>query len=83
MLSNIKRILDANATSYKIVISPLYDQEKLDAADLHILQSIFGRDRITDFSGKNDITSNVRNYYEESHYRIPVAQKIMDSIYRN
>jgi hypothetical protein len=78
MLTNIKKILEANATNYKIVISPLYDQKKLNPADLIRLQAIFGKDKVTDLSGVNEITENVRNYYEESHYRIPVAREIMD-----
>lgn len=83
MLINIKNILLKNNANYKIVISPLYDQIKMNQADLEILKRIFGSKNVFDFSGINEITSDMRNYYEESHYRPHIATKIMNSIYTN
>jgi len=81
LFNNIKRILDENHTTYRIVINPLYDQVKFNEADLQMLYSIFGRKNVFDFSGINEITSDKYNYYEASHYRPFVANRIMDSIY--
>lgn len=81
MLINIKRMLDAGSSSYRIVISPLFDQKKLDTTDLALLISIFGKDKVFDFSGINEMTSSIYNYYEQSHYRPHIATQIMDSIY--
>jgi len=78
---NIKRILDEDQTTYRVVISPLYDQVKFDSTDLKILFSIFGESDVYDFSGINEITQNKYNYYENSHYRPFIANRIMDSIY--
>lgn len=81
MLNNIKNVLIKDSTNYKIVINPLYNQVKMNPADLEILKRIFGAKNVFDFSGINDITNDYHNYYEESHYRPFIARKIMDSIY--
>jgi len=83
LFNNIKRIFDKHKTNYRIVISPLYDQKKIDSTDLNILYSIFGKQNVFDFSGINDITTNIYNYYEDSHYRPFVANRIMNIIYAN
>jgi hypothetical protein len=81
-LKNMKRILDANNTNYKIVISPSYDQVSMNRKDLENLQAIFGANNVFDFSGINDFTNNVHNYYEQTHYRPFIAKRIMDSVYK-
>ena len=81
LLLEIKKIFAENNTDYRIVISPLYDQKRMAPADMQVLQEIFDRNRIYDFSGINDITSNVYNYYEVMHYRLPIAQRILDTVY--
>lgn len=82
MLKEIARILKQKNCNYKIIINPLYDQNKLDPADLDYLKQVFGADKVFDFSGINDITNNYLNYYEESHYRPVVANKILKAVYR-
>lgn len=81
ILQNIKEVLHRNRTNYRIIISPLYDQQKLNPEDLNYLQDVFGSENVFDFSGKNKITNDYKNYYENSHYRPHVAKMIMDSIY--
>lgn len=81
LLQNIKTILDKHNTDVRIVISPLYNQEKLAKSDLAELVSIFGDGVVFDFSGINKFTQSKYNYYENSHYRSTVAKAIMDSIY--
>jgi hypothetical protein len=83
LLLKIKKILDHDQTNYRIVISPLYDQKKLDTTDLEYLYNLFGKENVYDFSGINDITKSIYNYYEASHYRSTVASRIIDSIYSN
>ena len=82
------RLLDAMAavfrrqqTEFRIVISPLYDQDRLNPADLAKLQAVFGTNRVFDYSGINEITASVTNYYESSHYRPHVARRILADIY--
>ncbi len=81
LLDTIHRILLEDQASYRIVISPLYDQKKINPADLRILRNIFGEKNVFDFSGINAITNNKYNYYEVSHYRPHIAKKIMRIIY--
>jgi hypothetical protein len=81
MLQYIKKIFLKNSTEYKIVISPLYDQKRINDSDLKILYSIFGIRKVFDFSGINDITRDLHNYYETSHYRPHVASQILKTIY--
>jgi hypothetical protein len=80
-LEEIKAIFDTNATDYRIVISPLYDQVQLNPEDLQFLQNLFGKEKVFDFSGINSFTTPVTNYYEESHYRPLVADSILKAIY--
>ena len=81
MLKEIKSIFDAQMTDYKIVISPLYNQIKINPKDLWFLYDVFGQDRVFDFSGVNKWTEDYHNYYETSHYRSCVANEIMKIIY--
>jgi hypothetical protein len=59
----------------------MYDQLRIDKTDLNYLEQLFGKSNVFDFSGKNIFTENIGNYYEDSHYRPHVAQKIMEYIY--
>jgi len=79
--NDIKDIFDRHNTSYKIVISPLYDQVKLNRSVYQALCSIFGKEKVYDFSGVNKWNQDFHNYYEESHYRPAVAAEIMNIIY--
>ncbi len=81
MLQEIKRIFDKDHTSFKLVISPLYDQKKINEADVKTLKSILGENIVYDYSGQNEITNYTGNYYESSHFKPYIAQKIMNAIY--
>ena len=80
-LKKMRAIFDKHHTEYRIVISPLYNQVKLNPSDLECLDRIFGKMNVYDFSGKNKWTNDYHNYYEPSHYLPRVAAEIMDSIY--
>jgi len=81
-LLKIKEMLAEDHSDYRIVINPLYDQDKIDSSDLKYLYDIFGRQNVFNFSGINDMTQSIYNYYEVSHYRCAIANRIMDSIYK-
>lgn len=83
MLKEMKHIFDNHKTNYKIVISPLYNQIYFNKTDIKVLQDIFGVKNIYDYSGINDYTKKVENYYETSHYRLHVGEAIMSEIYMN
>lgn len=81
-LIKIKYILDAHNTNYKIIISPLYSQIKLNKNDTQYLREIFGQQNVFDFSGINSFTNDYHNYYEPSHYRPIVCDSIFSIIYK-
>ncbi len=77
MLLKIKNIFDHFNTNYRIIISPLYDQLSLENTDTNFLKTLFGN-KYFDFSGINEFTNEFYNYYEESHYRPIIAEKILE-----
>ena len=81
-LHEIKEVLDLHETDCKIVISPLYDQVPMDRVRVDLLIDIFGSKSVYDFSGVNELTQLAGNYYESSHYRPHVAERIMEEIYK-
>ena len=80
-LMSIKSIFDKHKTNYKIVIAPLYDQIPLGKSQLETLKIIFGKENVFDFSGKNELTEPIINFYEKSHFRPHVADSVMAEIY--
>lgn len=83
LLKGIKSIFDIQNTNYRIIISPIYNQVKINPADLQYLYDVFGKEYVFDFSGPNKWTSDYHNYYETSHYRPCVANEIMEIVYKN
>jgi hypothetical protein len=83
MLENIVIITKQHKTNIKIIISPLYDQKKINPKDLNYIINLFGKKNVFDFSGINSFTNDYRNYYESSHYRPHVAKKILHELFRN
>ncbi len=82
MLKEMKQLFDKHKTKYKIVISPLYNQIYFNKTDMKFLQAIFGAKNIYDYSGINNYTNKMKNYYENSHYRSNVGDSIMSEIYK-
>ena len=82
MLEHMAGVFARHHTDVKIAISPLFNQIRLNPSDLVKLREIFGADKVFDFSGVNDITSDFHHYYEESHYRIHIADSLFNVIYQ-
>jgi len=83
MLQNIFEVFRKHKTTYKIIISPGYNQIKLNTLDLDFLIQLFGRKNVFDFSGINKFTNDYHDYYEAMHYRPHIAREIMKVIYEN
>ncbi|MDL2215309.1 hypothetical protein LJC00_03880 [Dysgonomonas sp. OttesenSCG-928-M03] len=82
-LECIADILKKQHADYKVIIGPIYSQEKYNPEDIKILKNIFGQDNIYDFSGKNVFTEDKHYYYENFHYRPMVGDSIMNYIYNH
>jgi hypothetical protein len=80
-LDQLAAIFRRHKTAVRIVVSPLYDQIKLNPKDTSILARTFGSTSVFDFSGDNDITSDMHNYYDPGHYRPFVADAIMHQVW--
>ena len=81
ILDSIAAVLARHDASVQIVISPLYNQIRINPSDPLVLEQIFGAGHVSDFSGPNRWNSDFHNYYETSHYRPKVAIAVMDSVY--
>lgn len=82
LLCDIARTLAQQGTRFVVVVPPTYDQRPLSPHDLRAMRSIFGVERVADFSGPSPLAADVRNFYEQAHFRPSVARAIMDSVYR-
>lgn len=80
-LTNIQKVFKKHNAQVKVVISPMYDQKKIDTTDLRFLQNLFGAENVYDFSGINVLTESIYNFYEPRHYRPFIANRVMDIMY--
>lgn len=83
LFASMMKILRADSTNYRIIISPGYDQVRLNPEDVRILRQYFGAQNVYDFSGVNAFTADQHNFYDDVHYRPQVAAAIMEKIYKN
>lgn len=81
LLKSIKEVFDRHGTRCKVVISPTYNQIRLNPADVEALRELFGPDNVADFSGVNRWTSDYRYYYEQQHFRYCLSREILELVY--
>ena len=77
LLEEISQICQKHNTSVKIIISPDYSQISINPADVEILKRFFGDTNVFDFSGINEYTNDIHNYYEGGHYRPILGTKLL------
>jgi len=82
LLKSMNDILVQQKTNFKIVISPIFDQIRINPEDLDFLKNTFGEQNVYDFSGPNKWNADYHNYYETTHYRPNVANDILQIIYQ-
>ena len=83
VLESIKLLFEKHNTEYYIIISPnfCYRYPKINKEDFELLCEIFGCDRVYDYSGYNEYTSDVNNYSDIKHFGKFVGWNIMKDIY--
>lgn len=81
MLTEIKDVFEKNNTEYRVIITPIYDQIAYNRHDKSVLQNIFGEDYVFDFSGINEITQEMSNYYDTFHFKQYIGKRLLDSAY--
>lgn len=82
-IRGIYEILSRHNAYYKIVISPTYCQTPLHNKDLELLNTVFGKNSVYNYSGSNNMTENIGNFYEERHFKPYIANKILKDIYND
>lgn len=80
-LQKIASILKEHHTKFRLIITPDFEQVSFNKKDLLVLNSIFGEDNIFDFSGINEYTADKYNYYEKSHFRPILGDRLLDVMY--
>ncbi len=80
-LKEMKVVFDKQKTNYKIVLDPSYSQIEWSDEDLTKINAVFGKERVFNFAGKNDLTNDKRNFYEIYHYRPFIGAKMLNKIY--
>lgn len=82
MIQNIKDIFSKKETDYRLIICPSYDQIAFNRDDLKVLQNIFGKDYVFDFSGINEISEQKSNFFDGLHFKKYVAKELFDVAYQ-
>ena len=82
-LMHLKNVFDKHQTDYRIVVSPAYcyTHPSINPKDLAILQDIFGKDKVFNYSGKNDMTTDCYNFSDPNHFGSSVGWQIIEDIY--
>lgn len=81
ILKDIKHIFDKHRTRYKIIVTPTYDQIRINNEDLDVLEEIFGKNNMYNFSGKNHLTEDKYNFTDVNHFDLNVGWIILNEIY--
>ena len=82
-LHHIKAIFDKHDTDYRIIIDPgyCYTSPATNPADLKLLEEVFGKDKVFNFSGKNDLNSDYNNFSDPVHFGQYVGWHILNRVY--
>lgn len=83
VLKKMAYIFRKHHTDYRIIMSPMWDQMRLNPKDYETLCNIFGKNHVYDMTGINKWTSDYHYHYEYSHYTPQASAEVMDSIYSN
>jgi hypothetical protein len=79
MIEQIATLLEKHHSKYYVVLTPLYDQQKLSNKDFNILKKHF-KNNLYDFSGINKYTDDFYNYPDRIHFQNYISKQIIDSV---
>lgn len=82
-LQHIKEIFLRHNTDYRIVITPAYCylNPSCNPQDMDVLVQIFGTERVYDYSGKNELTTDYNNFTDPNHFGLFVGWQMVEDIY--
>ena len=81
LLKSIKNMLDQCHTDYMFVINPMFEQMRLNTADLQILNELFGEENVCDMSGKSEMTQDYHRFFDYYHFDYEMGKQVIDSAY--
>jgi hypothetical protein len=81
MLIDIRNIFAENNTDFRLLICPSYDQIAFNKNDLALVQTIFNKENVFDFTGINEFTEKKSNFYDGLHFKQYVVRELMDIMY--
>lgn len=82
-LKTIKEILDKNKTIFLVLVPPCNYKQTLMKPDLWVMKSIFGQDKVHDFSSAEGYVNNEFFYYDKMGHLISAKCKVLlDSAYQ-
>lgn len=81
LLNQIAQIFEEHNTKFKIIITPAYSQLAINKDDLALLQRIFSKKNVFDYSGQNLLTEDKYNFSDINHFDEIVGWKMLEEIY--
>ena len=81
LLRQIAQALKDMGTDYQIIIPPHYATEAISSADLFAVESIFGNERVHDYSHDPVMGGDLHYYYDDGHLISSACVHLMDSAY--
>ena len=81
LLTGIADELKRHGTDYQIIIPPHFAWEPISSNDLYTLETIFGMERVHDYSHDADMGTDLRYYYDDGHLISSQCARLMDSAY--
>jgi hypothetical protein len=83
VLLAMREIFQKHRTDVRVIVSPTYSKICLNRDDLAFLRRVFGEHSVYDFSGRNPITEDKKNFYDPEHIRPHAAEQILRRAYAN
>lgn len=80
---SIKAVFDRQSTNYKIIITPMIYplHPSINPSDLDILEEVFCKENIYDYSGNNYITMDWRYFSDPLHFGLYAGWWIIETMY--
>ncbi len=83
MLQSIKSVVDKQGADYCIIITPTYRYTNpyINTTDLDLLQEMFGKERVYDFSSRKEYTSDYNDYWDPVHFGRRLGWYMLREVY--
>ncbi len=80
-LTECAEIFRKHRTRFKIVINPNRQRQKFNGESYKLIQAIFGKQNVFDFSGDHVISNTLHYWYESSHFRTCAGERMLREVY--